>query len=276
MSSSNTPSNDTLSPAAASTSTQGDIVSSLNLTEQEIQFYNDEGWLYLPRVISLDTAHALREETLGVLEKMGLSREQMARAQSDADALRQISHYLKDSYIDQLVNSPNMQELANQLLGGPSTTYFPFTAVKAGGGGGAFSFHQDNQYTKHDGPSNNIWVALNPMSPDNGCLCMVPRTHTNGTIPRTPDANGVPQPMVPTPAKYLPLRMNPGDAVAFSRLTVHGSGPNHTTEPRVAYALQFHRNDTKWHNPETNEWKLLKDSPRFATNAVDQIPPKTP
>lgn len=254
-----------------SQSRQNDIVPPLKLTEQEVQFYNDEGWLYLPGVIDVETAAALREETLGVLAAAGLSREHMKQARGSDDALRQISEYLPDSLIDRLVNSPNMRDIASQLLGGPGTTYFPFTAVKAGGGGGMFSFHQDNQYTRHQGPSNNIWVALNHMTPDNGCLCMVPRTHLNGTLDPTTDDKGVPRPMVNVPAKFLPLRMNPGDAVAFTRLTVHGSGPNHTHDPRVAYALQFHRDDTNWLDTATGEWKLLKNNPRFATKAVEKI-----
>lgn len=266
----------TESTAAADTKTNHqtagqDIVSAMKLSEQEVGFYNDEGWLYLPGVIDVETAAALREETMGILEMVGLSREHMKKARHSSDALRQISQYLPGSLIDRLVNSANMRDIANQLLGGPSTTYFPFTAVKAGGGGGMFSFHQDNQYTRHEGPSNNIWVALNEMSPGNGCLCMVPRTHQNGTLGPTPDENGTPRPMVHVPKKYLPLRMNPGDAVAFTRLTVHGSGPNNTDDARVAYALQFHRDDTKWLDTATNEWKLLKDSPRFATRPVDKI-----
>ena len=75
---------------------------------------------------------------------------------------------------------------------GPATLYLPFTAVKSGGGGGRFHFHQDNQYTRFDGPGINIWIALSPMSPENGCLQVVPRSHLAGTLDsvENPDGDG--------------------------------------------------------------------------------------
>ena len=64
------------------------------------------------------------------------------------------------------------------------------------------------------------------------------------------------------------VRMRAGDCVAFSRLTVHGSGPNQTSEPRVAYAIQYHRNDVSWIEKETGEKKLLTRFPRWKNEPV--------
>ena len=66
----------------------------------------------------------------------------------------------------------------------------------------------------------------------------------------------------------VPIRMRAGDAVAFSRWTVHGSGANVTSEPRVAYALQCSREDVNWFDADTGEWHLLMDEPRTSTTAV--------
>ena len=55
--------------------------------------------------------------------------------------------------------------------------------------------------------------------------------------------------------------MRAGDAIAFSRLTLHGSGANETDEPRVAYAIQFHRDDVS--ATFDGETKLLKERPRW-------------
>lgn len=251
--------------------TQTDIVPARKFTEQEIHFYNTEGYLYLPGVVSVETAAALRQEVLDVLEQSGLDPASLRKAASKSDNLRQNGEYLIGSLLDQLVHSKNMDSIANQLMGGPSTSYFPFTAVKAGGGGGSFHFHQDNQYTLHDGPSNNIWIALNPMTPENGCLGVVPRSHLLGTILPQPGGDGKEAPMIPEPKHYLPVRMNPGDAIAFTRLTIHGSGPNHTDDARVAYALQYHRNDTRWYDKASKQWKLLTGNPHGNTKAVAQI-----
>jgi 2-oxoglutarate-dependent dioxygenase len=64
--------------------------------------------------------------------------------------------------------------------------------------------------------------------------------------------------------------MQPGDCVAFSRLTVHGSGSNHTSAPRVAYAVQYHREDVKatW---DGNGWMALTQRPRWSFGPVERL-----
>ena len=63
--------------------------------------------------------------------------------------------------------------------------------------------------------------------------------------------------------------MQPGDCCAFTRLTVHGSGANTSSSPRVGYACQFHGHDTRW--LDNGEWKLLRDHPRFKVDPVSEI-----
>ena len=158
-----------------------------------------------------------------------------------------------------------------QLLGGARSLYLPFTAVKIGGGGGKFSFHQDNQYTRFtDGLLGiNIWFALGPLTPENGCLQMCPRSHLRGTLDAEKDDAGWQRIRI-EPDDFLPLRMRPGDAVAFSRLTVHGSGANKSDEPRVAYAVQFHRDDATaiWDNQPP---RPLKGINRWNVGPVERI-----
>ena len=108
------------------------------------------------------------------------------------------------------------------------------------------------------------------MSPENGCLMVVPGSHLEGTLDAiSPDDDGH-KSVATDPTRFLPLRMNPGDVVAFSRLTVHGSGPNQTDEPRLAYAVQFHRDDVaaQWDGQAP---RLLKDNPRWQTAPVKEL-----
>src|SRR5207253_10828727 len=114
----------------------------------------------------------------------------------------------------------------------------------------------------------NLWFALAAMSPENGCRMVVPRSHRGGTLESELSGDGDTHKKVKfEPADFLPLRMRPGDCVAFSRLTVHGSGPNTTSNPRVAYALQYHRNDVNARR-EDGEFKSLREFPRWSTKPV--------
>jgi len=250
-----------------------DGVQSMQFTAGEIRFYKEEGYLLLPALVSTELASMMRDEVLHIMEQSGASLERLRRAAGAGDKLRQSTQYLAGSKLDSVINSPNLLSVAEQLMGGPSTLYMPFSAVKNGGGGGRFHFHQDNQYTRFDGPGINIWMALDPMSPENGCLEVVPRSHLRGTLERVASGDGDAHVKVGSdPSHFLPIRMRPGDAVAFTRLTIHGSGPNITSEPRVAYATQFHRDDVNaiWENGLP---RRLKDHPRWPTSPVASITP---
>lgn len=109
------------------------------------------------------------------------------------------------------------------------------------------------------------------MTPANGCRQIVPRSHAAQRDSRRSDDNDSHRQVDVDPLSALPIRMRAGDAVAFTRWTVHGSGANVTGEPRVAYALQYSRDDVKWLDPETGQWRPLVDQPRSSTTPVQQL-----
>jgi 2-oxoglutarate-dependent dioxygenase len=235
-----------------------DPVQPLHLAEQDITRYREEGYLLLPGLLGGQDAAALYDEVLAIMDAIGLPLTK----------LRQTTEYLAGSRLDAFVNSPRLLALAAQLMEGPSTLYMPFTAVKSARGGGRFHFHQDNQYTRFDGPGLNLWTALSPMTPDTGCLQVIPRSHLQGTLESELSGDGDQHKKITwEPTDFLPLVMRPGDCVAFSRLTVHGSGANTAETPRVAYAVQFHRNDVR--ALQGDAWQLLTEFPRWNVRPVD-------
>lgn len=252
------------------------VVKPLTLDPAEVRFYKREGYLMLPGFVDDAALPALREEVFEVLEAHGVLRDSLSRASSEADKLRQCAEYLAGSHLDALINSQATLDVAAQLIEGPAHRYFPFTAVKAAGGGGVFDFHQDNNYTNHDPAmgSINIWVALVDMTPENGCLQVIPRSHLDGQLPSKSRADDGHQVLDVDEDTLVPIRMRAGDAIAFSRWTVHGSGRNHTDQPRLAYALQYHRDDVKWHDKDNDEWRLLIETERFNTQPVNQLAEK--
>lgn len=243
------------------------------LTDNEVQFYGNAGYLSLPGLISQGDAAALAEEVVAVMEGLGIKREDLRRASTSKDKLRQSRQYLAGSLLERLVHSHGLLAIAARLMGGASTLYMPFTAVKSGGGGGRFHFHQDNQYTRFDGPGINIWFALMEMKPENGCLQMAPASHLGGTLDsiESEDRDGH-RTVAIEPEDFLPLRMMPGDAVAFSRLTLHGSGANSSDQPRLGYAVQFHRDDVRA-TRDGFDLGLLKENPRYELKPVAAISP---
>jgi len=237
-----------------------EIVNYTNLTDQEVQFYKNNGYLLLPNFINKDHVEKLAEECLEAIEAEGINREKLNKATDVADKLRNTNIYFENSGLDELINGKRTLHIASQLIGGKAHRYFPFVVIKAGGGGGDFDFHQDNNYTQHEPAegSLNIWVALVDMTPENGCLQIVPESQKRGVLEwEKVEGDNIHKKIKGEIGNALPVRMRAGDAIAFSRLLVHGSGKNETPKPRIAYALQYHREDIKYLDKETQNWKPL-------------------
>jgi len=237
--------NSTLSPATFT-------VAAYPISPVQKEYYDREGYVLLPNLLSREQVDLLRGEVMEIMKIIGL----------EPTKLKQTGQYFYSSVLDHFVHSEVMRQVASALTGGPSTLYMPFTAVKTGQGGGRFHFHQDNQYTRHDGPSINLWTALTPMTEANGCLQIVPKSHLKGTLDSELSGDGDMHHKVRwEPDDFVQVLMEPGDCVAFTRLTVHGSGPNNTPENRIAYAVQYHRDDVRWLDGE--KWRSLKAHPRW-------------
>lgn len=250
-----------------------DVLPEYVLDPMEIKSYKEEGWLLLPNMLDAMSTEAARGNVREILHGFGTSDVELKQAAGVQSKLLQTGQYLNGTTIDRLVNSERLNSVAAQLLGGEANLYFSFTAVKSGGGGGKFHFHQDNNYTQFtDGLSGiNIWFALVDMTPENGCLCIQPRSHLDGTLTSENAGQGDGHRSLGDDiGTYLPVRMRAGDAVAFSRLTVHGSGANKTRDPRFGYSIHYYRDDVmaRWDGQEP---RRLKEHPRWDTSGVDKI-----
>lgn len=229
-----------------------------SVTAEELAFYQAEGYVVLRGLIPPAVAEALRGEVMHIMDQIGLP----------VTKLKQSGEYLRGSLLDAYVHSEALRVIAGGLLQGEAHHYMPFTAVKSPGGG-KFSFHQDNQYTRHDGPSINLWAALMPMGEAEGSLQVLPRSHLAGTLESKAQDDGGHRMVLVEPEQFVQPQLAAGDAIAFTRLTVHGSGANRSDRPRVAYAMQYHRHDTRAFFDDA--WELLSKRPRFHFPPVDRI-----
>ena len=229
------------------------------LTPTEKAAFARDGYVVARGLLAAECIPALRAEVLAILAARNLPQSYLAQARE----------YLAGSPVDALVNSMRLKALVADLLGGASRVYLPFTAVK-GPGQGPFTFHQDNNYTRLDGPACNCWFALEPMRVGNGCLRVVPGSHRAGNLTSTAsEACPGHRQVAITPETWDDVVIEAGDCCVFDRLAVHGSGSNRTTSPRVAYAVQFHRDDTL--ALIDGQWVPLSDRPRYPTGPVERL-----
>ncbi|MEO6847555.1 MAG: phytanoyl-CoA dioxygenase family protein [Chthoniobacterales bacterium] len=234
------------------------------VTAEEIKKYKEEGYFLFRGLVSPEVAKELYADIMNIMNVIGIGTTK----------LRQTAQYLHGTLLETYIQSKLLHQVAESLMEAKAHLYLPFTAVKSGGGGGRFHFHQDGNYTKFKkGTGINLWLALVPMRTENGALRIVPRSHKGGEIGSENVGEGDTHVKVKNePENSEVIEMEPGDVVAFTRYTVHGSGPNNTDAHRVAYAVQYFTEDAV--AVVNGREQVLRDEPRFTDIwGVDEIIP---
>ena len=99
--------------------------------------------------------------------------------------------------------------------------------------------HQDDGYGRLEPPLDvTVWTALTDTDEDNGCLVIVPGSHRDGLVEHAPAASN-PFLREAEAGDAVPLPLRAGEAVLFTGLTLHGSGPNRSAAPRVGMHARY-------------------------------------
>lgn len=109
-------------------------------------------------------------------------------------------------------------------------------AVAKGSGSGTFPWHQDNAYSDLKDGYYQLWIALTEMSPDNGGLWLVPKSHKQ-LLPHQRVENHLRWEGTPENAVFIAAE--PGDIVLFSSFMLHKTNPNVTPNPRWTYVIEY-------------------------------------
>ena len=99
--------------------------------------------------------------------------------------------------------------------------------------------HQDDGYGQLDPPLDvTVWTALTDTDEVNGCLVIVPGSHTRGVLDHRASA-GNPFLREVDGDGAVPVHLAAGEAVVFSGMTLHGSGPNRSDAVRVGMHARY-------------------------------------
>ena len=101
--------------------------------------------------------------------------------------------------------------------------------------------HQDGFYwCRKPNVACGLWIALDPVDRENGCLWYARGSHKLGILPHAPSGVlGFSQGLLnfdPKAVDGVPIELAPGDAVAHSSATIHWTETNRTPRHRRAIA----------------------------------------
>lgn len=211
-------------------------------TDDEVTFFQDNGWVRLARLVDPGTVAILRERAIGYLEARSKARatlvdQAFGQSRDIADS---------DELFGLLTMSSAMGRNATRLLHGVGAVRVQVTnlLIKEPGQHGSTEFHQDFPWMPMDRSAMlTVWLALVDVPADMGSLRFYNRSHRHGVLGRSFTRQGDDQlsqhPWLKELELSPPLDLKAGDATVHHALTVHGAPANHRDTPRLSFTVTY-------------------------------------
>jgi ectoine hydroxylase-related dioxygenase (phytanoyl-CoA dioxygenase family) len=122
--------------------------------------------------------------------------------------------------------------------------------------------HQDNGYGRLDPMTDvTVWMPLVDTGPGNGGLRIVPGSQRLGLLEHGASAVNPVLLEAQDLEESISLALGAGEAVAFTGLTLHGSGPNHSGQDRPALFVRYCEPGASMDGPGPGERRLVLEDP---------------
>jgi ectoine hydroxylase-related dioxygenase (phytanoyl-CoA dioxygenase family) len=252
------------------------------ITEADVAFYREQGYLVVPGVLDPETLARTRREIAGILEgARGIADhtdvyDLEPTHRPDAPRVRRIkTPHVHFDYFRTLARLPAMVEILQRLLG-PSGVRLHGSKInlKSAGYGAPVEWHQDWAFYPHTNDDLlAVGVMLDDCALENGPLLVMPGSHRgpvwdhhqDGAFCGAMDAGATPLRF----ADAVPLTA-PAGSMSFHHVRlVHGSAQNLSDRPRTLLLYEYAAADA---------WPLLgvPDLAAFDAKLVAGAPTITP
>jgi hypothetical protein len=243
------------------------------VTGAEVAFFQENGWVVLPELVSSELCRALLERGKPLLAGLmkgsevdygtpEAKRERMKASTSNQGVIIDNKKWIgwyhgvrsgHDPVLGRVALAKTMGQNAQRLLGRDKRVrvYHDILmcklpdeiSIRTG-------FHQDSPNFPIDRNVLTIWTALEEVTPEQGSLRFYTGSHRCGLLGRNhadPKLDLLDE--YPELARFLvspPPHLHPGDATVHHGLTVHGAGTNTTHRPRWSFAVCYFPTDARY------------------------------
>lgn len=151
------------------------------------------------------------------------------------------------NWVYRIASHPAVLDAVSSILGPNLMVWGSRWFSKMPGDKTYISWHQDATYWGlHPPEVTTAWIALTQSVPENGCMRVVPGTHTGGILPQTetyaPDnalSRGQEIAVEVDEAQALDIVLQPGQMSLHHIGIVHGSKVNTSNMPRIGIAIRY-------------------------------------
>jgi phytanoyl-CoA hydroxylase len=180
-----------------------------------------------------------------------------APASSDAPGgktvRRLLQAYARDPLFAHWGTAPGVATRLKQLMGSQvelSQAHHNCVMTKNPAYSSLTNWHQDIRYWSFDRPELiSVWIALGREYAENGCLLVLPGSHTMNFKPEQLDDAlflrpevEVNKPLIRTQQK---VELDPGDVLFFHCRLLHAAGSNKTMETKFSLVYTYHTADNQ-------------------------------
>ncbi len=207
------------------------------LTEAQVAAYERDGYVAPLRVMSLEQAEAVRVK---------LEAAEAAQSGPLSGALRFKPHLIY-KFLDDLVRNENVLDGVEDVLGANILSWSSSFFTKEAQDPGYVSWHQDSTYWGLSKPDvTTAWIALSSSTPENGCMRVIPGSHTIDQMAHTDthaDSNMLSRGQVVNvevdESQAVDLVLQPGEMSLHHVRLIHGSEPNPSDARRIGFAVRY-------------------------------------
>ena len=246
-----------------------DVMPDLQVGLDEVSHYRREGYVVIPGVLTPAHVEACKEALSDLMQERIPRRGTNIyfEAGQEVEGLTPVEREMKvrrlDSFCDDhpalaaAANSRRLHAALDCIFGIGRTLFQAMALVKPPGIGAAKPWHQDASYFMVRDPAHIIgtWIALDPATPENGCMQFIPGSQQEGPAPHVQESLAscfiAPERLSKKPVVAVP--MEAGDVVIFHGLIQHFTDDNFSPHRRRALQFRFAQSGAKWgtmHNHE--------------------------
>ena len=206
--------------------------------QQISSFFANNGYAVARNLFSLDEVQGLREHFMKLRAAGPLPYDLAADTPQSQDPLKKYPRMLNMHRLDKTSRNwllePRILDLLHLFFDAEPLACQSMVYFKPPGARGQ-ALHQDNYYLRvRPGTCIAAWMALDDSDEANGCMQVVPGSHTWDTLcaQKADITKSFTDVTVPIPAGYhpIPIIMKAGDVLFFNGSIVHGSLPNITAD----------------------------------------------
>lgn len=227
------------------------------LTDRDVEFYREQGYICVPDVLDGATLSRVRQQVAEICEGARGRREHDAvydlepTHRPDAPRVRRIkTPHANFPFFRELAGYGPMVEILTRLLGPGVRLHGSKINLKAPGYGSPVEWHQDWAFYPHTNDDLlAVGVMLDDVAEDNGAMLVLPGTHKGPTWNHHGEDGHFCGAMDPDSCpgldftKAVPVIGRAGSMSFHHVRLVHGSAQNLSTKPRTLLLYEFAASD---------------------------------